>query len=358
MKSLACLPIFVIPLLLSSCQWNSGPPATESRHANDGLVSQKHPVKATIIKKDTLFQPLRAVGRINPSKFAQLSFRVPGEIVSVKPEQGKLVKKGDTLAIIDNPRIEIDLRAAISELKLAEIEFESLLLGQGGDSSRLTGKVIESLSLRAGVISARHKLEKARYNLDQCYMTAPFSGMVEYESFETGTWITAGEVIGSLKDIHELEVEFLMPVDDVPAPGENVFITITPCSGVFWQHTVDDLTVFHDKTEQNLVVVKIPVRGNVQANYWIGRQVNVSIHIYTGYGILIPKTAVVRLYNDDFVLLARAGRVFWQVIDIRQENDELYLIEAEIMEGDTVLTEGHQFLAHEAEIAIEEISRY
>ncbi len=70
--------------------------------------------------------------------------------------------------------------------------------------------------------------------------------------------------------------------------------------------------------------------------------------------LLVPREALLIRDLRSLVFTAEKGRAKWHYVEVGEENLEYVEIRAGIIEGDTVLVEGHHALAHDAEIVLKE----
>ena len=166
--------------------------------------------------------------------FVDLVARVEGFLTEIKYVDGALVKKGDTLFVIEQTmykakvkEAEAGVAAAKAALVQAEAEFtrQQTLLRQNV-SSQATFDVAQAKrdSARANVESNEGNLTVAQTNLGYTTVMAPFDGIVSKHL------ITVGELVGNgvatkLATIVQLDpmyVEFNMSEQDVLQIRENL----------------------------------------------------------------------------------------------------------------------------------------
>src|ERR1700761_2063037 len=141
-------------------------------------------------------------GRLEAVEKVAVRPQVSGTIVSVNFKDGALVKKGDTLFVID-PRpyqAEVDrtaaqLAAAQAQRQYAQTDWERAqrLIGDNAIAKRnYDEKQNSSRSADANVKAAQAALEAAQINLGYTKVTAPVSGRVSRAEITLGNVVSAG----------------------------------------------------------------------------------------------------------------------------------------------------------------------
>ncbi len=180
------------------------------------------------------------VSRITPSKIAGKTFfnavieaqsdvvvttKTTGEVERVNFELGEFVKRGDTLAVIEHDLQKAALDQANLTLSQAELTYElrkkffdrdralfesNALSKESFDLSENTYKNSE-LSLN----QAKSSLETAKINLNNCYITAPFSGIIAERPAQAGQYLTIGSPVARLVDTKNLQAIVGLTYTDV-----------------------------------------------------------------------------------------------------------------------------------------------
>ncbi len=147
---------------------------------------------------------------------------VSGRVKSIMSgfESGKLVKKGEQLAEIEN----ISYRQAVAEAKsnLAQAELDLLEEQRTGEQaliewqrSGLSGEPSSPLVLRkpqlaaqqAVVENAQYSLHKAQQDLHKTVLRAPFDALVVARHIQPGSYLQAGSTVAELYSTDRVEVE-------------------------------------------------------------------------------------------------------------------------------------------------------
>lgn len=134
---------------------------------------------------------------------------VSGFVTDVKVQDNQVVKKGDTLFIIDQTRFQLALRQAEAQvasakaaLNVANINFElySKLKNQSATQQQIDqaqGTVEQDQAAYQQALVAR---DTAQLNLDRSTVKAPVNGIMTNFSLKPGNYVAAGSAVTALVD--------------------------------------------------------------------------------------------------------------------------------------------------------------
>lgn len=140
------------------------------------------------ITPTTLKSTITASGTLSPKRQADLAFDTSSTVTSVKVSVGDSVKKGQTLATIDDASLQIAYDSARADLTAARETLADL-----GDSSDSSDAALKAAT--ASVQVKKNAVTTARANLAAATMTAPFAGLIAQVNIVEGD--TTGSSSGS-----------------------------------------------------------------------------------------------------------------------------------------------------------------
>lgn len=202
-------------------------------------------VNPYIIKPQTLQGSTTLASRLQPSNRARLRFEVTGQLLKRRIEPGQAVNKGDLLLEIDSSRYQQQVERNQANLELEQItnrqNRDLLKLAEEGVTlqnrevdrlSRLRNKLLVSdssleqakrqllqkktdlarLKYTVEMAASREKeaqtrLAMAQLDLEKCRLVAPFSGVIDEISVETGEFVAQGQQVLTLIDLDPLEIQ-------------------------------------------------------------------------------------------------------------------------------------------------------
>lgn len=184
---------------------------------------------------------LVATGYVVARRMAEVASKGTGRLAYVAFDEGDQVAEGDVIARLENDDIVAGLALARANLQAAEVD--SMQAGRQYrrqhallDSGAVTDEVVESaeaayLAARASVEAAAAQVNRARVDVENTIIRAPFDGTVLAKNAEIGEIVapfassteSKGSVV-TLADMKSLEVEA-----DVNESNINRVETGQPC---------------------------------------------------------------------------------------------------------------------------------
>ena len=163
------------------------------------------PVRTIVVEPKPIDHGRRAVGEVRPRYESDLSFRVPGKLVSRLVDVGATIRQGDALATLDAQDYQNRLRSAEADVNAAE----AALVEAKGAEGRLAKLLKDGWTpqanydtalrnLRSGeakLAAAKASLDLARDQLRYTELTADFDGVVTAVGAEVGQNVAAGQMV-------------------------------------------------------------------------------------------------------------------------------------------------------------------
>jgi RND family efflux transporter MFP subunit len=173
------------------------------------------PVTVETVTPGPLTRVLAVNGRIAPLHLVEVRPRVGGAVISVRVEEGAVVRQGDILAQIDASGQQAVLRQALAGLDaglVAQAQAEADLAratALGQNITRAALQVAQSAKRTADQEVARltAAFDQARIELDKYTLTAPITGTAIARDAEVGQVADTATALFSLADLGQLVVE-------------------------------------------------------------------------------------------------------------------------------------------------------
>lgn len=219
---------------------------------------------------------INSYGEVKPLESTQLSAQVSGEVVSWHPNfiAGGVVARGETLFSIEKDNYEAAVLVAEAELARAQaalIEEQAQAKVAENEAKRFPSKARTDLFLRkpqvlsaqAGVKSAQAALKRAKRDLSNCDVTAPYDALVVSRNIGVGQYVTMGSQVAELNNIEAAEV--VIPIagfDSIFLPERIKGITATVIQKGLNSFTREgvidrDLGIVDNATRMSSLVVRI-----------------------------------------------------------------------------------------------------
>lgn len=193
--------IVILSLWLSMGMANAGkdaaPPHIERQKAPQAKVEYQTFEIQSIAKTIDLY------GRTAPNRESTLGAEISGKIVKLLVDKGSFVDKGQAIAQIDEADLELQLQQAKANLEVREKEFKA---AKSLKRRGLQGEVAYSTA-QANFVQAQAMVKKAQHDVENTFVRAPFSGVVDDLIIEVGDFVNVGSAVAKIVDLSVLVVE-------------------------------------------------------------------------------------------------------------------------------------------------------
>ncbi|EAK5428905.1 efflux RND transporter periplasmic adaptor subunit [Campylobacter coli] len=282
--------------------------------------------------------------------------QVSGVIVEKLFKAGDLIKKGQTLFIIEQDKFKASVNSAYGKALMARANFDNAskdynrsktLYNKGAISQKEYDSALANFNnTKANLTSARADLENARIDLAYTEIKAPFDGIVGDALINIGDYVSSSSTeLVRITNLNPIYADFYISdtdklnivrntqdgkwdLDSIHANlnlnGETVqgklyFIdsVIDANSG-----TVKAKAIFDNNNSTLLpgAFATITSEGFIQKN-----------------GFKVPQIAVKQNQNDVYVLLFKNGKVEKSSVHISYQNNEYAIIDKGLQNGDKII---------------------
>ena len=299
---------------------------------------------------------------ITRDKYITIGTKILGQIVEEPIEEGKHVKKGDLLARIDDRDYQAQLHQAIADrdlakanLKLAQVKAaRERTLYRNGVASRDELDVTENaLSVaQAALARAEASIDYARFNVGQCVIASPISGVVLKKYREIGDTINyGGDIqagggttdIAQLADTGDMRVEADISENDIAkvAMGMPAAVVLD----AYPERSFDAAVVkIYPEADRQKGTVKVEVRILRPEMAIVKPEMSAKVTFLAraaGSGrqpvVLVPKNAIVKSGVESFVWLVRDGIARRAPILTGREFEHGVEVKSGLDDGETVI---------------------
>lgn len=193
-------------------------------------------VKVTTVVRGDLARRTWVTGEIRAGRAVDLAAKIPGRVQAMRTtageliEEGARIEQGDRVAVMEHRDLdaavrsaEANLGSAVASHALARVVYHdarrekdrwTALREQGvGTEQQLDQATTAYERLRAElriaesrVKQAEAELHRAQVNLDEAWITAPFSGIVSRRFVDEGAFVNAGTPLLRLLDLDRVEI--------------------------------------------------------------------------------------------------------------------------------------------------------
>jgi len=358
------------------------------------------PVKAVRVGRGDLVILLKSPGEAFTEKKALIKAEVSGVVKEVKAEEGKRVRTGEVLVVLDEQSSLLRLEKAeaerlnrlsemllenqfgdterkspgsmTEELRLSNAEFEKaasrLAMGKIGraefDKVRNAHEVLlieagmkkdEIQAAAKGLTQAEVEVAIARMEIDKTKVRAPFDGIVTGVKASIGESVSPGQDLFTLVDISEIRVEARVLESEIGRikSGREANLRFAAYPGRVFRGKVRAVSPVVDpetKTCGAHIVLDNP-SGEIKPG--MHAEVEIAAEVFRDR-LLVPQEAVLVRGGRKLVFVVGDGLAKWRYIEPGLENECFVEVLEGVKEGDEIITDGHLTLAHDAEVKIVE----
>ncbi|MDB5570063.1 MAG: efflux transporter, family, subunit [Hyphomicrobiales bacterium] len=174
------------------------------------IAKAPQPVSSVAVeaaREETWRSRLPAIGTFRAVKGVEVASQVGGVLVTIGFESGQEVRKGDTIAQIDDSVEQADLKANQANLKNTELALERQRTLVGGGST--TKAALDAAT--AARDSSAAAVERTRALINQKKLVAPFDGRLGLRRVDIGQYLSPGAPIVNLQQLDPMYVDFPLP---------------------------------------------------------------------------------------------------------------------------------------------------
>lgn len=264
---------------------------------------------AQVVRRDVPIE-LRAIGSVTPFATVAVKSQVEGQLAALRFEEGRRVKRGDLLFLIDPKPFEAAVREA--EAKLAKDRAEAANAAtEAGRLARLVKEGIvstdeyEQAATRAAASAAaatadEAALETMRIRLRYSSIRSPIDGRIGRILVHAGNVVKENETtLAVINQLQPVQVEFSVPQSDLPAIRRSLAagalpVTVSVPGDAAGRPVTADLRFIDNTVDTTTGTVLLKALfANRGEELWPGQFVNVTVRLALQRdALLVPARAV------------------------------------------------------------------
>ncbi len=307
------------------------------------FVPPPETVTSTEVKAESWETALTAVGTLNAVRGVTVAAELPGKVVAIDFEAGKLVKKGDILLRQDTSAEEAQLAGMVSQVNLSRLNRERAEM-------LLAKDFISRADRDAAVASADQadaQAENIRATIAKKTVRAPFQGYLGIRQVNLGQILREGDAIVTLQDLHPIFVDFALPQQELSSVrmGLTVQVVTDALPGESLKGEITTINPLVD-AETRQIQVQATV-ANPAEKLRPGMFVNVTVGLPVRQKVLVlPATAVLYAPYGDSVFVVedgpdKKGKVLrQQFVRLGLKRGDFVAVTSGIQAGQTVVSTG------------------
>lgn len=307
-----------------------------SEKEKDGEEDEKVNVDGIVLEETSFATTMQTNGSLEANESFPLRAEIEGRIEKIAFKEGDKVKKGQLLAVIDDDELRSEREETRESLELAENNLkraERLIEIEG-----ISQQEYEELRSTVAQLKSHKATLDARIRRSRIY--APYSGIIGLRNISPGAYLSPGDVIATLLQVHPLKLQFTLPEEKA------------------YRITIGDTIIFHVKGVKDSVKARIYAREsgiNVATRSMSFRAMcldndndllpgtftRLIIPLRTiDKAIMVPSEALMLSMNSTSVFVARDGKAHRVDVKSGHRGPEKVHIEEGLSKGDTLITTG------------------
>lgn len=289
------------------------------------------------------------VGTVEESESSQLSFASMGTVSIVLVAEGDFVRKGQTMAMLDQTTLRNTYYMAKSTLRQAQDAYKrmSMLYKKGSLPE------IKYIEIQTKLAQAESSERIARKNLTDGVLRAPFSGYVAEKMVDAGSNVVMGMGCFKLVKIDKVKVKISVPENEIAniRKGQTVNMSVSALGGKMFSGSVSEKGVQANPLSHTYDV-KVEL-NNVNHELLPGMVANVEVSRGCGTkNIVIPQEAVLVDADGTFVWTVRGGKAHRQSVVSKDVNNQGTIIDSGLEEGAEVVVSGQSKISEGTKVKV------
>ncbi|MCA9785887.1 MAG: efflux RND transporter periplasmic adaptor subunit [Candidatus Cloacimonetes bacterium] len=279
---------------------------------------------------------LSLVGEVQSEYNALLSAASNGRLTRVIHDRGAQVAKGDTLLEIDSRQARSSWNMAQAALESAQLDFDTAKrqydqgLGVSETDFRKIGNALRIAEAQAS---------EASVYLENCFVIAPFAGVVDDRQVKLGELVAPGQPLLRLVDNQHLKVRVGVPENQAGfmRRGHEAEIRVTE-AGLSTSGTVSWIASVIDTRDRTLPM-EIQLRSGAGLKPGMLCEVSVFRNSHAN-SIVIPLSIVQQAQDHLFVYVEENGRAVKRIIDTADRDGDMVRISSGLQPGEPLIVKG------------------
>ncbi len=323
-----------------------GPPSAgpRGRGPGDGATV----VTIAAVETSPFMDIFRSVGTARAQASVNVETKVAGKVTQLHFGANQAVEAGDALVSLDDQVERIQLRSAQASLSEARSALERYTALRQANSGVISEVALTEAETQVEIAEAT--LAKAEYDLEQKTIRAPISGTLGLTDVEPGVYLGAAAEVVRITDHSSLSIEFGLPdrAAGIVQVGQPVRLATGSLPGRVFEGVVEGYDGRIDSTTRT-IKVRAGV-DNADGLMLPGLIFTVILAHENPALPSVPANAITWSRNGASVWVVEDGLVRPEPVAIRNRQNDVVWLEAELAEGAQVVVEGVQKLREGAKV--------
>ncbi len=311
-------------------------------------------VQADTLQVENIMTEFSYSGTFEPNKETKISAESPGKINTVLVDVGSVVNKGQSLVLLDNSLLKLQLQTIEVQIEGLEADVNRYIILSKADA--IQGVQLEKAEL--GLKSAKLQRATLQEQINKTTIKAPFNGIVTAKLSEEGAFAAPGVPLLQITDISTLKFTVNVPENELSKFKLNQNYIIS--ADAYPEVSLSGKTsMVGSKANMGS---SFPIQFNVNntsdlkiKSGMFGKVSSIAIGINNTSqekGFIIPASAIVGSANQPQIYLIKNGKSVLQNITISKKIQNRVVVSSGLNEGDIMVTNGFINLFDGANVSI------
>lgn len=297
------------------------------------------PVEAEPARAERLSQEIIAVGSLRSGESVTLSSEIAGRIAKIQFREGQPTRAGAPLFLLDDSIYRAEVEQAKASLALSQRNHERAV--ELFARKLISTRERDEAAAKLDVDQATLQLAEAR--LAKTRITAPFDGVVGLRSVSPGDYVTPGQPLAPLEQLHLLKADFRLSEAALSriAVGQVLNLEVDAYPGQVFPGKVYAIDPgLAEDTRSIGVRAHVPNdKGRLRPGLFARVRLVIA---QRDNAILVPEQAIVPQGQQLFVYVIKDGRAAIRPVRVgARQNGRAEILEG-VAAGDLVITAGVQ----------------
>lgn len=311
--------------------------------------NQAIPVQTDTLKLEQIGNNLFYTGTFEPNKETKISADVQGKINSVLVDAGSVVSKGQSLVLLDNALLKLQLQTVDIQIEGLENDVRRYKILSEADA--IQGVQLEKTEL--GLKSAKIQRATIIEQLNKTTIKAPFAGIVTAKLTEEGAFAAPGVPLIQITDISQLKFTVNVPENELSQFKMNQNYSLQ--ADAYPENSLaGKVTLVGSKANMgNSYPIQFSVKNTSDLKIKSGMFGKVNLNnTDTQKHIIIPASAIVGSNIQPQVYVIENGKTVLKNINIASRIQNKVIIANGLVEGNVLIINGFINLFEGANVSI------
>ena len=328
----------------------------QSKKTETAKFRQQGPVLAEgfLVTPQQVSEHIEVPGTVLPQEQTQIKSEVSGRIVKLNIQEGALVKRGTLLLKL----FDGDLQAQLQKLKV-QLQIAQKSEERQGELLKISGISQQDYDLIAlNVDNLEADIEALEIAISKTEIRAPYDGKLGLRNVSLGAYISPAEVVTSIRQVHQLKLEFAVPEKYAGNITKGYPVTFTTDAGPqFYKASVIASENSVDETTRTLRVRA--VIDQRQGALVPGVFAKVSLQLgNNSNALLVPTQAVIPQARSKQVLIYKKDSIVFQPVETGIRDSAYIQITKGVTNGDTIIITGLMAIRPNSKVKLAKVSKY